>query len=101
MNQMQQMLMQAQRMQRELQKAHEALEQQEFVVEKAGLVKVTLTGDRKIKSLEITPDALNADDAEMIQDTIMAAVNEALEQIQAANDKIDEEITGRKGGMGF
>jgi hypothetical protein len=101
MNQMQQMLMQAQRMQRELQKAHEALEQKEFVVEKAGLVKVTLTGDRKVKSLEITPDALTADDAEMIQDTIVAAINEALEQIQEANDKIDEEITGRKGGMGF
>ena len=100
MNQMQQMLMQAQRMQRELQKAHEALEQKEFVVEKAGLVKVTLTGD-KVKSLEITPDALTADDAEMIQDTIVAAINEALEQIQEANDKIDEEITGRKGGMGF
>jgi DNA-binding YbaB/EbfC family protein len=101
MNQMQQMLMQAQRMQRELQKAHEALEQKEFVVEKAGLVKVTLTGDRKVKSLEITPDALTADDAEMIQDTIVAAINEALAQIQEANDKIDEEITGRKGGMGF
>ena len=101
MNQMQQMLMQAQRMQRELQKAHEALEQKEFVVEKAGLVKVTLTGDRKVKSLEITPDALTADDAELIQDTIVAAINEALEQIQEANDKIDEEITGRKGGMGF
>lgn len=101
MSQMQQMLMQAQRMQRELQKAHEALEQKEFVVEKAGLVKVTLTGDRKVKSLEITPDALTADDAEMIQDTIVAAINEALAQIQEANDKIDEEITGRKGGMGF
>ena len=99
MNQMQQMLMQAQRMQRELQKAHEALEQKEFVVEKAGLVKVTLTGDRKVKSLEITPDALTADDAEMIQDTIVAAINEALEQIQEANDKIDEEITGRSGGL--
>ena len=44
-------------------------------------------------------DALNPDDAEMVQDTIVAAINEAIDQITEANNKIDEEITGRSGGL--
>lgn len=99
MNQMQQMLMQAQKMQRQLQKAHAELEAKEFKVEKAGLVTVILTGDKKVKSIEIDKDALNPDDAEMIQDTIVSCINDALTQITDELNKIDEEITGRSGGL--
>ncbi len=99
MNQMQQMLMQAQKMQRQIQKAHAELEAKEFKVEKAGLVTVILSGDKKVKSIEIEKDALNPDDAEMIQDTIIAALNEALDQISEESAKIEEEITGRAGGL--
>ena len=67
MNQMQQMLQQAQRMQRQLQKAHAELDAKEFTVEKAGLVTVILTGDKKVKSISVDKDALNPDDAEMVQ----------------------------------
>ncbi len=99
MNQMQQMLMQAQKMQRQLQKAHAELDAKEFKIEKAGLVTVVLTGDKKIKSVEINKDALNPDDAEMVQDTIVAAINEALDQISEESAKIEENITGRAGGL--
>ena len=99
MNQMQQMLIQAQKMQRQLQKAHAELDAKEFKIEKAGLVTVVLTGSRKVKSIEIDKDALNPDDAEMIQDTIVSAINDALEQINEENSKIEEEITGRSGGL--
>lgn len=99
MNQMQQMIMQAQKMQRQLQKAHAELEAKEFKVEKAGLVTVILTGDKKVKSIEIDKDALNPDDAEMIQDTIVSCINDALTQITDELNKIDEEITGRSGGL--
>ena len=99
MNQMQQMLQQAQKMQRQLQKAHAELDAKEFTVEKAGLVTVVLTGDKKVKSISIDKDALPPDDAEMVQDTIIAAINEAIDQITEANNKIDEEITGRSGGL--
>ena len=99
MNQMQQMLMQAQKMQRQLQKARAELEAKEFKIEKAGLVTVILTGDKKVKSIEIEKDALNPDDAEMIQDTIIAAINEALDQIREESAKIEEDITGRAGGL--
>lgn len=99
MNQMQQMLMQAQKMQRQLQKAHAELEAKEFTIEKAGLVTVVLTGDKKVKSIAIDKDALNPDDAEMIQDTIVSAINEAIEQITMESNKIDESVTGRAGGL--
>jgi len=101
MNQMQQMLMQAQKMQRELDKAHTELAAKEFTVKKAGIVTVILTGDKKLKELTIEPDALNAENAEMIQDTVVMAVNEALDAIDNEETEITERITGRKGGLPF
>ena len=97
MNQMQQMLMQAQKMQRELAKKHDELKAQEFKVSKAGMVEVTLKGDRSVESIIIDKDAIDPDNAEMLQDTIKMAINEALENIQAASDSIDEQITGKTG----
>lgn len=97
MNQMQQMLMQAQKMQRELQKAHDALAQKEFTVKKAGIVEVVVMGDKTIKSISIDEEAMKDGEAELIQDTLIMALNEAFETIQKENDEIEERITGRSG----
>lgn len=97
MNQMQQMLMQAQKMQRELAKAQSELAEKEFKVTKAGMVEVTLKGNKTIVSLVIDKDALGPENAEMLQDTIMMAVNEGLDEIQKATDEIESKITGRTG----
>ncbi len=97
MNQMQQMLMQAQKMQRELAKAQNELAEKEFKVTKAGMVEVTLKGNKTIVSLVIDKDALDPENAEMLQDTIMMAVNEGLDEIQKATDEIESKITGRTG----
>lgn len=99
MNQMQQMLMRAQKMQREMAKAQEALAAKEFVVEKGGMVKVILTGDFNVSSIEIEPDALDPENKEMLEETIALAINEALEQISAEKDAIEERITGQSGGL--
>lgn len=101
MNQMQQMLMQAQRMQRELEKAHEALASKEFVIKKAGIVEVTLLGNKTVKVIKINDDAFTLDDKEMVQDTIMMAINEGLETIANEENKISENVTGKKGGFPF
>jgi DNA-binding YbaB/EbfC family protein len=101
MNQMQQMLMQAQKIQRELLKAHQELEAKEFTVKKAGIVEVVVKGDRSIVSVTIEKDAFTPDNQEMIQDTIAMAINEALGQIKAESDAIDEKITGQKGALPF
>ena len=97
MNQMQQMLMNAQRMQRELQKAHAALAETEFKVSKAGMVDLVMMGDRTIKEIHIDKDAMDPEMVEDLQDAIKLAINEALEKINAANEEIEEKITGKTG----
>ena len=99
MNQMQQMLMRAQKMQREMAKAQAALAEKEFTVEKGGMVKVTLTGDFNVSTIDIDADALDADNKEMLQETIALAINEAIEQISAEKEAIEEKITGQSGGL--
>ena len=99
MNQMQQMLMNAQRMQRELKKAHDELDAKEFPVSKNGMVNLVMMGDRTIKSLDIDNDALDPDNKEMLVETIRLALNEALETIEKAYDEAEEKVTGRGGGL--
>ena len=97
MNQMQQMFQQAHRMQRELQKAHAELESREFKVEKSGMVEAIVMGDRSIKSLNIDKDALDPENKEMLEEAITLALNDAFQQINKANEEIEEKITGQRG----
>ena len=101
MNPMQQMLANAKRMERELKKAHEELATKEFVVKKAGIIEVTIMGDRKIKAIKIDKDALSADNEEMVEETLAMAINEAYEKVQAEADAIEERVTGQRGVLGF
>lgn len=98
---MQQMMIQAQKMQRELKKAMEQLAQQEFAVSKGGAVKVVMMGDGSVKSIEIEDDAFEKDNKEMIQDLIVMAISELSEQLEEAKEEINERITGSRGGLGF
>ena len=97
---MQQMMAQAQKMQRELKKAMAALAEQDFVSNKGGLVKVTLKGDRSVKAIEIEKDAFDPENKEMIEESIVLAINELNEQISEAEEEINERITGNRGGFG-
>ncbi len=96
---MQQMLMQAQKMQRELKKAQEALKEKEFTVSKGGMVTIVMKGDRTLVSLDIDKDALSEDSKDMVQDALVLAINEALSQIEKESEAINEQITGRTGGI--
>ena len=98
---MQQLMMQAQKMKRELEKAKAALAEQEFEVSKGGAVKVVVLGNRTVKSVEIQDDAFNKEDKDMVQDMIAMAINEAIEQIDAEEAEINEAITGQSTPMGF
>ncbi len=98
---MQQLMAQAQKMQRELKKAKAALAEKEFEVSKGGAVKVTVLGNKTVKSVEIQDDAFNKEDKDMVQDMIAMAINEAIEQIDAEEAEINEAITGQSTPMGF
>ncbi len=101
MNQMQQMLMQAQKMQRELVKAREALAAKDFPVSKAGMVEIVLKGDKTIKKIAIDKEALDPENKDMLEESIALAINEGLKKIDEESEAIDEEITGRKGALPF
>ena len=95
---MQQLMAQAQKMQRELQKAKDALAEKEFTVNKAGAVTVTVKGDKSVQKIEIDKDAL--EDKEMVEDMIVMALNELFDKIDEENDAIEERLAGR-GGLGL
>ena len=98
---MQQMMIQAQKMQRELQKAQDALAKKEFRVNKAGLVEIVVLGNKQIQAINIEEDGFDPDNKEMVEELIISGINELFEQIDAESDEINERITGRKGGLGF
>ena len=97
---MQQMMIQAQKMQRELKKAMEELAKQEFTVKKGGAVTVVMMGDGAVKAIDIDDDAFEKDNKEMIQDLIVLAIEELSEQVEEAKEEINERITGSRGGLG-
>ena len=96
---MQQMIIQAQQIQRKLQKAQDELKLKEFTVSKGGAVTVVVKGDKTIKSVSIDKDAFDAENKEMVEEMIAMAVNEAVEQIEKESAQINEQITGRSGGL--
>ena len=98
---MQQMMIQAQKMQRELKKAMAELAEKEFVITKGGAVTVTVLGNKEIKSINIDADAFEPDNKEMIEEMIALAINEAIEKITEESEAINERITGQSGGFGF
>ncbi len=101
MNPMQQMVIQMQKTQRELQKAHAELEAKEFKTNKAGLVDITVMGSKEIVSIKIEEDGFEPDNKEMIEELIRDGLNELFEKIDAEAASIDEKIAGKQGGFGF
>jgi DNA-binding YbaB/EbfC family protein len=96
------MMKQVQKMQADMVKAQEELK--DVVVDASaggGMVKVTMSGDLELRSLEIDPDAVDPEDVEMLQDMVTAAINEALRAAQeAANNKMGD-VSGGLGGLGL
>ena len=92
------MMKQAKKMQAEFLKMQQELENTEFsATAGGGAVKATMVGTRSLKSIEISPDAVDPDDVEMLQDMIVAAVNEAISKADDATNKAMSKITP----MGF
>ena len=95
------LMKQAQKMQKQMEEAQAALAEQ--VVETTsggGAVKVTATGKKEIKEIKINPDVVDPDDVEMLEDLILSAVNEALRQVdEIANGAMSKKAGGNLGGM--
>lgn len=92
---MQQMLKQAQRMQANIAKLQEELEAREYEASVGGgMVNVRANGKKKLLSIEIKPEAVDPDDVEMLQDLVLAAVNEVLRKVEETSSAEMGKITG-------
>lgn len=96
---MQQMLIQAQKMQREMQKEQDALGKKEFKVSKNAIVTVTMMGTRELVAIEIADAGLDKEDKEFLELTIKDAINDCLKQIEEANEAIQAKMANRIPGF--
>ena len=93
------LMKQAQRMQRQMEEKQQELETKEFTAAAGGgAVSVTVSGKKEITSVTLAPEVVDPDDIEMLQDLIVAAANEALRQMEAANAEVMNSLTGGLGG---
>ena len=95
------MMKQVQQMQAEMAKAQEQLKEE--VVEASaggGMVTVRVTGDLEVREITIDPEAVDPDDVELLQDMVLAAVNEALRSAQELQASKLGQATGGLGGLG-
>ena len=98
---MQKQLRQLQAMQAEMEQKQAELEKKELTTTAGGgAVEVTISGKKQITKLTIDKDVVDPDDVEMLQDLVMAAVNEAIRQIEDLEENEMNSITGNLGGMG-
>ena len=98
---MQQMLKQVQKMQAEMMAAQESLKDERVEASAGGgMVKVVATGELAIESITIDPAAVDPEDVEMLQDTVLAAVNQALTSAQELAASKMGDVTGGLGGPG-
>ena len=92
------MVKQAQKMQEELMKVQEQIESSFYTATAGGgVVSATVSGKRILSKIEIDPDAVDPEDVEMLQDLIIAAVNEAMRKVDDASNSGMSKITGMKG----
>ena len=98
---MQQMLKQVQKMQQDMMAAQESLKDEEVEASAGGgMVTVKVSGELEIKDLTIDPEAVDPEDVEMLQDMVLAAVNEALRSAQELAANKMQQATGGLGGPG-
>lgn len=92
-------------MQRQMEESQKELETKEFTAKAGGgAVEVTVTGKKEVTKVVLDKDAVDPDDVEMLQDLVMAAVNEALRMADEAGNQAMSKMTGGLnlgGGMPF
>ena len=93
------LMKQAQRMQRQMEEKTKELEEKQYTATAGGgAVSVTVSGKKEVVAVKISPEAVDPDDVEMLEDLIMAATNEALRKAEEASAANMAKLTGGLGG---
>ncbi len=95
MGNMNNMIKQAQKMQQDMLKMQEEIEQAEFeATAGGGVITVKMSGSKELLSVNIKPEAVDPDDVEMLEDLILTAINDAIKQVDEANNSKMSKLTG-------
>ena len=95
------MMKQAQKLQQQMLQMQQEQEAKTFTAKAGGgMVSATVNGKHELVGLEINPEAVDPDDVEMLQDMIMAAVNEAMRAADTDANNSMSKLTGGMGGLG-
>ncbi|MDD3415354.1 MAG: YbaB/EbfC family nucleoid-associated protein [Lachnospiraceae bacterium] len=97
------LMKQAQKMQKQMEESQKDLETKEFTASAGGgAVQVTVSGKKEITKVKLSQEVVDPDDVEMLEDLIMAAANEALRQMEEETAQAMSKLTGGLGmGGGF
>lgn len=96
------LMKQAQKMQKQMEENQKELEEKVFTATAGGgAVEVSISGKKEITAVKLSEEVVDPDDIEMLQDLIMAAVNEALRQVEEAAASSMSKLTGGLGGFPF
>ena len=89
------LMKQAQKMQRQMEENQKALEEKEFTAAAGGgAVEVTISGKREVTKVKLAEEVVDPDDIEMLEDLIVAATNEALRKVEQENQAVMSKLTG-------
>lgn len=92
---MQQLMKQAQKMQKQMEEAQAALDDKIITATSGGgMVEVTVTGKKEVKSIKIKEEVVDPDDVETLEDLVLTAVNEAMRQAEEYSQKTMGKLTG-------
>lgn len=95
------LMKQALKMQRQAEENQKALEEKEFTATAGGgAVEVTVSGKKEITKVKLDEEVVDPDDIEMLEDLIMAATNEALRKMEEESAALMSKLTGGLGGLG-
>ena len=89
------LMRQAQKMQEEMEKAQEEIKAKEYsTTVGGGVVEITMTGDKILKSITLKPEVVDPEDIETLQDLIVSGVNEVLRQVESETEEKMNAISG-------
>ena len=95
------LMKQAQKMQKQMEENQKALEEKEFTAAAGGgAVEVTLSGKKEVLRVKLSEEVVDPDDIEMLEDLVVAAMNEALRKVDEESSAVMSKLTGGLGGLG-
>ena len=93
------LMKQAQKMQRQMEENQKALQEKEFTASVGGgAVEVTISGKKEVTKVKLAEEVVDPEDIEMLEDLIMAATNEALRKVEEESAAVMSKLTGGLGG---